>query len=403
LQTEQQAHSPIGASTAERWWNCPGSVKLIQRVPPSEGSVYSATGTVAHSMGEIWLKDGIYSDNHMEKYIGQTFVEDGFEIEVTEEMIEAVKLYKNTVWQYLFEYRLRHHLDLRTEVRFSLAHIDPEAFGTCDAVIVAPMNRIVIIDYKHGQGHPVEVENNKQLLYYALGAYYDLPESQRLDIGFIETVIVQPRARHLDGPVRKHVYRLDELRAFERDLRDAVGRIRSGEDGLAAGSHCKFCPAKPICPAIRRDIAERAGLDFECIESAPVSLPPATTLAAERLAHLLRNADTIRDWCASIGQLAFALAERGTEIPGYKLVEKAGRRKWADEADVRKAFELEFGDAIFNTELKSPAQMEKLLKKRKSEIAPYVIIPPGGKSLVPVEDAREAVVSGAAMDFEVYI
>ena len=80
--------------------------------------------------------------------------------------------------------------DLRVEVKFDLTHIDAEAFGTCDAVIVAPMNRIIVVDYKHGKGHAVEVENNHQLQYYALGAYYALPASDQCDIEYVEMVIV---------------------------------------------------------------------------------------------------------------------------------------------------------------------------------------------------------------------
>jgi hypothetical protein len=401
-QTEEKKHSPIGASSCERWWNCPGSVQLLAQVPPGEGSIYSATGTVAHMMGEIWLRSGIYSDAHMDQYIGQTFVEDGYEIEVTDEMIEAVTVYKNTVWEYLFKYGLRHAIDLAVEVHFALPHVDAEAFGTCDAVVVAPMNRIIIIDYKHGQGHPVEAAQNKQLLYYALGAYYALPESERSEIAYIETVIVQPRAKHLDGPVRNHVYHIDELRQFESDLREAVARIRNVERSLSAGSHCKFCAAKPICPAIREELGRRAELEFTRVEEAPISLPAPETLKPERLAMLLTNANALRDWCLSVGDLAFALADRGTTIPGWKLVEKAGRRRWINPKDVETAFELEFGDAIFAPKvLKSPAQLEKVLKKRKDELAPYVETPPGGKSLVPVDDMRPEVLNGS--EFEVYV
>jgi hypothetical protein len=401
-QTEEKKHSPIGASSCERWWNCPGSVQLLAQVPPGEGSIYSATGTVAHMMGEIWLRSGIYSDAHMDQYIGQTFVEDGYEIEVTDEMIEAVTVYKNTVWEYLFKYGLRHPIDLAVEVRFALPHVDAEAFGTCDAVVVAPMNRIIIIDYKHGQGHPVEVAHNKQLLYYALGAHYALPEAERSEIAYVETVIVQPRAKHLDGPVRTHVYGIDELRQFESDLTSAVGRVRRGADDLAAGGHCKFCAAKPICPAIREELGRRAELEFSRVEVEPVSLPAPETLKPERLAMLLTNANTIRDWCNSIGELAFALADHGTEIPRYKMVQKAGRRRWINPKDVETAFELEFGDAIFAPKvLKSPAQLEKVLKKRKDELAPYVETPPGGKSLVPVDDMRPEVLNGS--EFEVYV
>lgn len=408
MTVEEKQHSPIGASSCERWWNCPGSVKLIDSLPPAPSSQYAAEGTVAHWVAEQWLNSGVWQDDEIRhKYVGTTMVQDGFEIEITDEMVDAVEVYKNAVWEYVFGSRhgekgldgLRAG-DIRTEVKFALTHIDPEAFGTCDLVIVKPMDRIIVMDYKHGKGHAVEVTENKQLLYYALGALYELPPEER-DFGYVETVIVQPRAKHPDGPIRKHVYRLSELREFGYGLKEAVERVRKGDDTPKAGAWCKFCNAKPVCPAVRKDIQERAALDFDCVEEKPVQLPEPSTLQPERLAQLLRNAETIRGWCDSVAGLAFQLAEHGTQIPGYKLVQKTGNRKWQNEADVLAAFELEFGDDIFNKKLKSPAQMEKLLKKRKAEIEPYVVIPVTGKSLVPEEDARTGV--GTAADFDEWV
>lgn len=411
---EQIAHSVIGASSCERWWNCPGSVKLNEKVPAFAGSKYTAEGTVAHHIADIQLKGYITVDASgndgalvaefpvLEDEIGRSYVEDGFEIEVTDNMTEAIQVYVDTVQWYLREYGLSWAYDLRTEIKFDLTHIDPEAFGTCDALIVAPMNRLIVIDYKHGQGNAVEVEDNHQLLYYGLGAYYSLPKHIREEMAYVETVIVQPRAYHKDGPVRKHLYTVKELLDHEVELKDAIGRVRQGDETLNAGSWCKWCNAKPVCPAQREAIQKSAQLDFTAFELEPVKLPTPETLTPEQLSILMDNAALLREWVSSVVAYATAVADRGIDIPGYKLTTKYGRRRWTDEKTVEDLFS-EFGDARYNKKMKSPAQMEKVLKAaRKAELEPYIEKPETGKVLVSASDEREALETGAAADFCVY-
>jgi hypothetical protein len=45
----------------------------------------------------------------------------------------------------------------------------PEAFGTCDCVMIGG-DMLIITDYKRGKGVPVSVKENPQLMLYALGA-----------------------------------------------------------------------------------------------------------------------------------------------------------------------------------------------------------------------------------------
>lgn len=397
------AHSPIGASSCERWLNCPGSVNLAKGLPPSKSSIYAATGTVAHMLGEKILVETLTGTSARDQWglddeIGRTYVESDFEIEVTEEMAEAVEVYIDSV----VEYANKYCATVQPEVRFHMPHIDPQAFGTCDAMLYATLDRIIVIDYKHGQGHAVEVENNYQLKYYALGAYYSLPEDLR-DIGYVEMVIVQPRAKHLDGPVRSCVITKAELLAFEVELKEAIARVRAADASLQVGKWCTFCTARPVCPALRKDIEEKACLVFDKIEQEPLELPEVSTIQPERLAKLMENAALFRSWCDSVAALATALAEKGVEIPGYKMVDKYGNRRWINEKDVESAYSLEFGDDIYTKKLKSPAQLEKVLKKRKDELADYVEKPLTGRVLVPVSDGRHEVPTGPTSVFDTFI
>ena len=48
--TKEAAHAVLSPSSAERWFNCPGSVALIDTLPPEafRTSKFAAEGTVAH-------------------------------------------------------------------------------------------------------------------------------------------------------------------------------------------------------------------------------------------------------------------------------------------------------------------------------------------------------------------
>jgi hypothetical protein len=46
------------------------------------------------------------------------------------------------------------------------------------------------------------------------------------------------------------------------------------------------------------------------------------------MAYVLRNADIMRDWLSAVDKAAYARAMSGIPIPGHKLVETRGERKW---------------------------------------------------------------------------
>ena len=84
----------------------------------------------------------------------------------------------------------------------------------------------------------------------------------------------------------------------------------------------------------------------------------------------------------------------GRKVPGYKLVYSRGTRKWKDEAMAADYITAQYDidpEDIFETELKSPAQMEKIVKglKKDKEFANLVHTPQGTPKLVPV-DSEEA-------------
>ncbi|UQM93889.1 hypothetical protein vBSmQDWS359_51 [Stenotrophomonas phage vB_Sm_QDWS359] len=131
-------------------------------------------------------------------------------------------------------------------------------FGTNDASVGLIFDHISVFDYKHGQGVVVEVEDNEQELYYALG------KAREMDWAFdtLDLVIVQPRARHQDGKVRRWSTDKATLRAYEERLRVAALATEEPDAPLRAGDWCKFCKAAGVCGELREEAFRQAGLEF---------------------------------------------------------------------------------------------------------------------------------------------
>ena len=48
-------HAKLSPSAAARWINCPGSIRLSEKVPPPPSSDYADEGTLAHAVAETKL------------------------------------------------------------------------------------------------------------------------------------------------------------------------------------------------------------------------------------------------------------------------------------------------------------------------------------------------------------
>jgi hypothetical protein len=90
--------------------------------------------------------------------------------------------------------------------------------------------------------------------------------------------------------------------------------------------------------------------------------------------------------------MAQQLLEAGVEVPGWKLVPKRATRKWVDDKKVLTTL-TEAGLNIEQlTEPKSPAQMEKVLKKHNVPLPSDLIVSVStGSTLAPEDDPRPAV------------
>lgn len=418
-------HSRVGASSCERWWNCPGSIALNAKLPAPSPSKYAAEGTAAHALCEKVLKNKINYDCkwNADSEIGEPYEADGFTFKVNQEMADAVNLYVDTILADIQRIGCTIETSIKlgggkvdkrdttnkrvyvpwtnVEKDFYLKDVDEDAYGTNDASIFVPNDTLIVYDFKYGAGVPVEAVENKQMMFYAIGA----AGKDIANFKHFELVIVQPRAEHPQGPVRRWVVSRERIAQFKRDLREHIAKTREPNAPTCAGKWCRFCNAKMICPSMRDKSYEMAKIDFQ----KPVSenkLRAPQDLTPHELKLFLDNAELLENYIKDIKDYATKVLESGRAIEGYKLVKSSKtHRKWkGDNEDVTASMlGLALGvdaESLYSKTLKTPAQVEKMVKGSKEVLTDYWYRPEGKNTLVRESDEREKQTPSAIADFQ---
>lgn len=383
-----KAHARLGASGAKRWSECPGSIALGEGLP-EVSSPYAEEGNVAHDLGETCLKTGRAPD----EFIGD-IVDDEV---ITEDMAYHVTPYVDHCRKFMVD-----GWEWWVERQVDLAPLDPpeEMFGTSDFFAYhAAMQRLKVADLKYGQGVMVEVADNIQTMYYALGAALAL---SHLPIKDVELTIVQPRMSHPDGIVRTVIITYLELIEFAGRLLTAARRTRDPNAPLNPGEWCRFCPASGACPAQHEHAMQVAQMDFAIEESAP---PSPLTVPIETLAGWLPKFDILEEWMKAGRQRIRDALLRGEDVPGWKLVATRASRKWSDPEEAQRALEeTELPESVYlePRQLKSVPQIEKAMGKkafRESTLVQLVTKSSSGVKLAPATDPAPAVSVTAGAEF----
>lgn len=400
----RKAHADLGASKAERWMNCAGSVALESGLP-DRSTPEAREGTAAHELARRALERRLDPASWVGAEIPVSYVENGVELvdhfEVTEDMADAVRVFVDYVWS-----RVDHpSCELFVERRFDLSRLNPPGpmYGTADAVVWNPRTRLLdVCDLKYGRGVIVDVTENAQCRYYALGSVLSLDQRPAR----IRSTIVQPRGYHPEGVVRSEEFDFAALVDFRDELLAAARATLDRDAPLVVGDWCRFCKALPVCPAQAREATAVARVEFDALDAPEPTFPAPETLDADTLSRVLYFAPCFRHWVDAIEQWIAARIDRGEPVPGWKLVPKRATRRWADpEGALVKLAEVGVdADALYTKKPVSPAQAEKLLKPFSltfDEIEIEVLKTSSGSTLVPDADARPALVPSAQADFAI--
>jgi hypothetical protein len=322
------AHAKLSPSAADRWMVCPGSVHLIDvRNITSKGGDAANRGTAIHTLSEKALKGNVPCAG----FLG-TKIKD---IKVTDEMVKIAQTY--------VDYVSAAAGDKFYEQKVSVDELIADCWGTADAVICRP-GKLTVADLKSGVGFRIDAVDNKQLLIYALGAYFKY--DWIYDFKEITMVIIQPP---LDN-ISTWTITVDELVLFKQDLLDAKRRIDEQKDlFVMTPKGCQWCPAKFVCPEYLAIANEAAQIDFKG------KIP-------DDLSYWLERLPILKGFISSVEEVAYEKLVSGAVIDGFALGKPARRRSWSDEDEVIDFVQSHGLTSTFIKEvLITPAQTDKLV------------------------------------------
>ncbi len=404
---ESSVHAKYPPSSAKRWCNCSASVKMSEG-EDSAPNQYTAEGSLAHIICELLVNFEITCLFSLEELVGDTYMIDSFEIDVTDEMIEACWLYAKAIDTDMLEAGLDEtHIGTLIKVEQRINIVD-ECYGTSDCNMAVPFIKLIVYDFKYGAGVPVDVKDNYQMKCYAVGALNEYEAdggNSMMDV--IELVIVQPRARHKDGEVRRWETTRDKILEFRQEIKDAIFRCKSKNPKFKSGDWCRWCPAKHKCQHMFEETQDIAKNAFDVINDGSETL---TAMTDTQMLRILDNKDTIIGFLKAVEAHAQARLETGGTIGDYKLVRGRATRKWIDEELVKGSLAVSVpADRLFIKKFVSPTQLEKVLKEvgmvksaklAKEYIADWVDPGVGKLSIAPGHDKREQVLLNAGEYFD---
>lgn len=378
----------------------------------------AAWGTAAHEVADACLKT---PDTMPEFFDGHVKEVGRFKIDVDADMIVCVNDYLDRCAEEI----KAEPCVFWVEESLPLDKLNPPlpAGGTGDLVVYRKQSKLLMVkDLKTGRGVFVDAKGSWQMRTYALGALLAHPD---LDVEEVDVEIIQPRLqRDGDGGVRSERFHVADLYDWAATMLAAMLRARQAKDAFESiggnrvlfdewaekwltTGQCTFCDAKALCPKVRKEaLATLPQIAQKWFETPDDAGPPelsnaAMLLSTEELAHTLNGLEMVETWAKAVRDRGHSEAERGVQVPGWKLVQKIGNRAWiSEDAAAAKLNTLGFrGEQILKQKLISPAEADKLLKKRKDEINDLWEKPARGTNLVQSDKSDRPAVAGKVATF----
>jgi len=214
---QKDAHAKFAPSASHRWIACPASVELSKDEDDTTSS-YAHEGSICHEIAAKCLKENLSADSFTGKVID--------EVQMTKELLDGVQLYVDEVKGLTKEYSMT-----GGRIEFEV-QITKDCWGTVDTLL---WNSDILIagDLKMGKGVIVEVENNSQLMIYAVGGLMWLQREQGIAPKKVILYIFQPRTVN---PIRKwEIDRADLIMWYHNILKPAIEQIKSGTTECVPG------------------------------------------------------------------------------------------------------------------------------------------------------------------------
>lgn len=393
-----RSHAVVTASSFERWSHCTAAPRYEEQFPDKGGTVYSAAGTLAHSVCELYgrKKFTAMSTRKFNAELKKLKQDELWQ----DEMIDTAEFYVGFLTEKAMASKAMPHVFF--EIRVDLSDYIPEGFGTCDCAMVCD-DLLRITDYKHGVGVPVSSIGNGQMRLYALGALKQLYPIFGDTIKRVATAIVQPR---ITENVVEEYLSVDYLKAWGEGIKPKAQAAFDGTGSFCAGEWCRFCKGKAECRAraeyyagfsqyLNADVEGRMSVDEKAARKTAEDMGQALPLMLSdaEIGALLVQAGGLSAWYADLQDYARQAILAGRQIPGWKVVEgKLGDRKFTDAGTALDRMRNEgYDDAVlYDRKPLTLTQLEKLTgKTRFAELMTGLITrAPGKPNLASADDPR---------------
>jgi len=375
-------------SAAERWMVCSASPRFCLEnadlIPPDTSTRFSKEGNSAHEVAAAFLQNREPNPENCPVPIDEDMRWHGWNYA---EYVQGLRKLGSC---------------LIVEQKMPLWYYEGR-HAIVDAAVLNP-DHFHIVDYKYGEGIIVTPEQNLQVIIYARQIISGCVKPQPFTGGDdfpITLHIFQPRGRNAaDSPFHFWQTTWGEIKRISDDIAANAYIIQSNNrvkgpmpEFVASEKTCQWCPAKGFCPERRKQITSELS-EFAVIEE-PATLPSVRGITVEQLAAVLKHKDQIISWLNDAEEYAMERMKAGHAIPGFKLVTgRSGNRYWIDPV---KAVQLLTATTVLKREelieekVKTPAQVEKLIGKKKfnGELGKLIGKPPGNAVIAPEDDERE--------------
>lgn len=377
---------------------------------------WTAEGSVAHHVREMCLSLGFEPSD----FVGQKITCSGHEIEVTDDMAEA--LYPGIDW-------IREHAEeLHIEESLDLGRWVPGQKGTADTWFMWETTIgetwLVLSDLKFGM-KGVEAKGCEQQMAYGLALMDLLGWPENVD-GLLVN-IDQPRAfspretlsgefqdTGEDDPGRGMKFwkcSLDELREFGERLRQTWNDIVAGRTFYVPSNEaCAYCPAKSARPS-KDYLGCQAYNNWMKLEldalsgdgaKEQYSFPSDAEFTETFRYRLVRRRNEITKWLKELEAASLAAALEGKPDPGSKVVMvSGGGRTYGSDRRAEIVLRSAIGEEAFKPKaLVGITEAQKRLKPGRAKkghprewalLEKLLVTPERKPALAPIEDMRSGV------------
>lgn len=372
-----KSHALLSASGAHRWLNCTAAPRLEENIEDSSSS-YAAEGTLAHDIGEAMLLGDKKALTKLKKH--DLFYPG---------MIDEVEEYTSYCLERLNEMLVTDPVGahMAVEQRLDLTDCVPDGFGTGDCIIIGN-GLLEIIDLKFGKGVAVDVEDNPQLMLYALGALKEFGFMYEIDT--VRMTIAQVRTIGITS----YDMKVKDLEYWaEHVVKPKAKEAFAGDAPPNPGDWCRFCKFRTRCKA-------RADKYNVLYSNSPIK----EAMTNDDIADILKELKDMQAWLTDIENYALEKALEGEVFKGWKLVEGRSNRKLTDESAIA---EILLGNGFKEEVIYKPLTLETITalekivgKKAFTELVGNYIVKPKGKPTLVTEVDKRPALNSVENEFE---